>query len=46
MRSVLVAAMGRRNGIVRTIDAVPEEADTAHSRWVAAFPEAARRERA
>ncbi len=33
MRSVLVVAMGRHNGIVRTIDAVPEEADPAHLRW-------------
>ena len=33
MRSVLVAAMGRHNEIVRTIDAVPEEADPAHLRW-------------
>src|SRR5919107_10985 len=33
VRSVLVVAMGRHNEIVRTIEAVPEEADTAHSRW-------------
>ena len=33
MRSVLAAAMGRHNEIVRTIDAVPQEADTAHLRW-------------